>query len=203
MKRLYNKISTQFNMLFIWPQKLYTYNTIDQRFDMATQYNMHRANIAKSLTRLSSRSITVDKILSPSVCNKQSDNSNERIPLPFKTCYTVCLWQPYFWLTDTYSALIRGNDQLSLLNDDNLYTAAAQADILFFSSGGNFSVNDILEQIDLSNKYVIIISTYSEQEIHTNIKHRIDHYQNAYLIDSQTEFDRLIANILAKATKQD
>ena len=190
-------------MLFIWPQKLYSYNTIDQRFDMATQYNMHRANIAKSLTRLSSRSITVDKILSPSVCNKQCDNSNERIPLPFKTCYTVCLWQPYFWLTDTYSALIQANDQLSLLNDDNLYTAAVQADILFFNSGGNFSVNDILEQVDLSNKYVIIISTYSEQEIHTNIKHRIDHYQNAYLIDSQAEFDRLIANMLVKATKQD
>ncbi|MNT78087.1 hypothetical protein D3C72_2172870 [compost metagenome] len=99
--------------------------------------------------------------------------------------------------------MIQGNDQLSLLNGANLYTAAAQADILFFSSGGNFSVNDILEQIDLSDKYVIIISTYSEQEIRTNIKHRIDHYQNAYLVDSQAEFDQFIANILAKATQQD
>ncbi|ULT26270.1 MULTISPECIES: hypothetical protein [Sphingobacterium] len=203
MKILDNKIRSRFNMLFIWPQKLYTYSSIGQGFDTATQYNIHCANIARSLTRLSSRPITVDKFLSPAAYSKQCNNSNERVPLPFKTCYTVCLWQPYFWLTDTYSALIQGNDQLNLLNDANLHTAAAQADILFFSSGGNFSVNDILEQIDLSDKYVIIISTYSEQEIRTNIKHRIDHYQNAYLVDSQAEFDQFIANVLVKATKQD
>lgn len=203
MKRLYDKIRTRFNTLFIWPRKLYTHNTIDQHFNMALHYNTHRANIARSLTRLSDRPLTVGKALYPPVQNEQSTSLNERIPLNFKKSYSVCLWQPYFWLTDIYSALIQGNDRLTLLNDTNLFKAAAQADILFFGSGKNFSVNNMLEQIDLHNKYVIVISTHSEQDIRMNIKYRIDHYQQAYLVDSQAEFDRLITHILAKATQQD
>ncbi|WP_343558636.1 hypothetical protein [Sphingobacterium sp.] len=203
MKRLYDKIRTRFNTLFIWPRKLYAHNAIDQHFNMIPQYNTHRANIARSLTRLSDRPLTVSQALYPPVQDRQSTSSTERVPLNYKTCYSVCLWQPYFWLTDTYSALIQGNDQLILLNDTNLFKAAAQADILFLGSGKNFSVNNMLERIDLHNKYVIVISTHSEQDIRMNIKYRIDHYQHAYLIDSQAEFDRLITHILAKATQQD
>ncbi|MDF2515994.1 MAG: hypothetical protein K0R59_1290 [Sphingobacterium sp.] len=203
MKRLYDKIRTRFNTLFIWPPKLYAHNTIDQHFNTALQYNTHRANIARSLTRLSDRPLTAAKVLYPPVQDKQSTTANERIPLNFKKSYSVCLWQPYFWLTDTYSALIQGNDQLTLLNDTNLFKAAAQADILFFGSGNNFSVNNMLEQIDLHNKYVIVISTHSEQDIRMNIKYRIDHCQHAYLVDSQAEFDQLITHILTKAIQQD
>ncbi len=190
-------------MLFTGQDTRYIYDAVSVHFDSTKQYHTHRINIARSLTRLSSKSFVVDPPLSLSNHNRQYINSNGRIPLPLKASYTVCLWQPYFWLTDTYSALIKDNKQLSLLTNDKLYEAAAQADILLFSSGGNFSVNDILEQIDLSNKYVIIISTYCEQEIRAHVQYRIDHYQNAYLIASQSEFDQFISTMLDKATKAD
>lgn len=189
-------------MLFISPKKLYTSGHLDQQFNRNKQYHMHRTNIAQSLARFSNRQIIIDQPACP-IYNKGCDNLNERVPLSLKMVYTICLWQPYFWLKDTYTTLIRNNEQLNLLNDDHLYSAAAKADILLFSSGGNYSVNGILEQIDLSNKYVVIISTYSEQEIRSHIKYRIDYYQNAYLVDSQLAFDQFIANILERATKQD
>ncbi len=202
MNRLYHIIIKRFNILFTSPKRLYTSSHLDEQFNRTKQYHMHRTNIAQSLARISNRQIITDQPARP-VYDKRSDKLNERVPLSLKMVYTICLWQPYFWLKDTYTTLIRNNEQLNLLNDDHLYSAAAKADILLFSSGGNYSVNGILEQIDLSNKYVVIISTYSEQEIRSHIKYRIDYYQNAYLVDSQLAFDQFIANILERATKQD
>jgi len=189
-------------MPFVCPQQLDVCGLVGEQFRMTTQYHMHRTNIARSLARLSSRPITADQTAYP-IQNNRCDSPNDRVPLPLKTVYTICLWQPYFWLKDTYTTLIENNEQLNLLNDVHLYSAAAEADILLFSSGCNYSVNGILEQINLRNKYVIIISTYSEHKIRTHIQHRIDHYQNAYLVDSQEEFDQFIADILNLATKQD
>ncbi|SKB64802.1 hypothetical protein SAMN05660841_01679 [Sphingobacterium nematocida] len=127
----------------------------------------------------------------------------ERIPLSQKEIYKVCIWQLYGG-DKHFKALIEKSPKVVGVYKDTLEESAAEAEILLLTSGGdNFSVNNLLEVLDMSNKYVVIVSTFKEETLKNRIMYRVDHCINTYKIYTQEAFDKFIDTIIELAAKPD
>ncbi len=200
MRTAYNKIRKHLSSLFVrlgHIQKQLQHQVKVEELSVR-QYDPCLKNIADTLTRWSSANAKREAEAQP-VINLQPITANGRIPLISKSHYSICIWHPYVWLTETYSIWVQNNPRLLLVSHEDVCTAARCSEILLFSCGSNYAVNSLLEKIDISNKFVIIVSTTSEKDIRLHIRSRIDHYQNAYLIGSQHQFDLFITQILSQA----
>ena len=200
MRTAYNKIRKHLSSLLVrlgHIQKQFQHQVKVEELSVG-QYDPCLKNIADTLTRWSSPNTKREAVAQP-VISLGPVTTNGRIPLISKSHYSICIWHPYVWLTEMYSIWIRNNPRLQLVSHEDVCTAARCSEILLFSCGSNYAVNSLLEQIDISNKFVIIVSTNSEKNIRLHIRSRIDHYQNAYLIGSQHQFDLFITQILSQA----
>ncbi|TJZ63292.1 hypothetical protein FAZ15_03145 [Sphingobacterium olei] len=160
-------------------------------------------SIAKMIIGLSSEfSDNKDVIYSKGSNNKPEKVT--RIALQKKETYPVCLWQLYFWDTDLFTELIEKNSRLELIKKDSLKETASNAEILLLSSGGDdFSVNNILADLDLSNKYVVILSNFDEKRVRERIKYRIDLCPSKFDIMNKKSFDKFIDYVIELATDDD
>lgn len=137
---------------------------------------------------------------------KQGKNKPEfvkRIPLPKKDIYKVCVWQLYD-RNELFMKLIEKSPRVVGVYKSTLEESAAEAEILLLSSGGDhFSVNNLLDVLDLSNKYVVIVSTFGEAILRNNIMYRVDQCTKKHFVYSQESFDKFIDTVIELATKPD
>lgn len=124
-----------------------------------------------------------------------------RKPLPIKEKYGYCLWQFFREDKKELIDMLSSNKRLVEIQEGTLELSAAKADILILSSGGDyFDVNHLLSEIDLTYKYVIICSAFSEKKIRKHVLYRVDKTINPYKItDKLANFD-FIEEIIQEAT---
>jgi len=73
---------------------------------------------------------------------------------------------------------------------------------MILSSGGDhFDVNDLLSKIDLTDKYVIICSIFSESKIREHVLYRVDKTINPYKIKRELANFDFIEEIIKDASK--
>jgi len=91
---------------------------------------------------------------------------------------------------------------LTEITEETMELSAAKADILILSSGGDhFDVNDLLSKIDLTDKYVIICSIFSESKIREDVLYRVDKTINPYKIKRELANFDFIEEIIKEASK--
>lgn len=98
-----------------------------------------------------------------------------RQPLPIKKSYSYMIWQIFNLSKVNIVATLPKHPRLIEIREETLELSAAKAEILILTSGGDyFEVNHLLSKIDLTNKYVIICSSFDEAKIRDHVLYRVD-----------------------------
>lgn len=98
-----------------------------------------------------------------------------RQPLPVKQSYSYMIWQIFNPSKVDIATTLPKHPRLVEIREETLELSAAKAEILILSSGGDyFDVNHLLSKIDLTNKYVIICSSFDEYHIRDHVLYRVD-----------------------------
>ncbi|MBD1426720.1 hypothetical protein [Sphingobacterium arenae] len=125
-----------------------------------------------------------------------------RRPLPIKEKYSYFLWQTFCDDKKELIEVFSKDKRLTEITEETMELSAAKADILILSSGGDhFDVNDLLSKIDLTDKYVIICSIFSESKIREHVLYRVDKTINPYKIKRELAHFDFIEEIIKEASK--
>ncbi|TYR36139.1 hypothetical protein FXV77_09470 [Sphingobacterium phlebotomi] len=125
-----------------------------------------------------------------------------RRPLPIKEKYSYFLWQTFCKGKKELIEVFSKDERLIEIKEEKMELSAAKADILILSSGGShFGVNHLLSKIDLTDKYTIICSIFSESEIREHVLYRVDKTINPYKIKRELANFDFIEEIIKEASK--
>ena len=98
-----------------------------------------------------------------------------RQSLPIKKTYSYMIWQIFNLSKVDIVATLPKHPRLVEIREETLELSAAKAEILILTSGGDyFKVNHLLSKIDLTNKYVIVCSSFDESKIRDHVLYRVD-----------------------------